>query len=470
MNTIGRDKWPDWVKRAVGKVRAIEVKEHNGKFYAYSYKSVWDAERKMPRKISRYLGVVTPTGVRAPHEAVLGGIYEYGHVAFVLDVLERNGVLGLLKQVFGDWKVVLAFAMNRLIDPRPIKSMKSWYEKTYLVKQLPAPLSPKTISRILGDVGRNWKAQRAFFEGLRQNGEKIVYDGSVIFSSSKENPLLEVGYNKDQLLLTKANIALAFSHDRFLPVFLRVIPGSIHEITTLDILLEELGKGVVLVLDKGFTSVDTAEGIDEAGLSFILPLKRDSEMIDYGVELESFFMYRKRPIKYAQYRQGEFFVYLYEDLALRYEEERTYYTLLSKGKEVDFKGDWAGKIAILSNIETDPKEIYEMWKTRDEVEKAFNALQNILETDRPYVRKEDTFRGYLFSSFIGLIAYYLVLKTLKEAGINHKVSVGDALLELSKIYVIEIKEKEMISERSKRARKLIKTLGIENLITKIGKS
>lgn len=470
MNTIGKGRWPEWVKEVVGKARAIEIKEQSGRYYAYSYKSVWDPRRKRPKKISNYLGVVTPEGIRRPHEAALKGIYEYGHVVFVMDLLKRNGVLSLLEQNFSDWKTILVFALNRLIDPRPIKSMKSWYEKTYLVKELQAPLSPKTISRVLGDAGRDWKAQRGFFEGLRQNGEKIVYDASVIFSSSKENPILETGYNKDYLLLTKANIVLAFSHDRFLPIFLRVVPGSIHEIATLDILLEELGEGVVLVMDKGLVSFEVAVKIDKKRFLFILPLKRDSKMIDYGTELGSFFIYRERPIKHGHYRSGRFFVYLYEDLSLRYEEEKTYFTLLSKGKEVEFREEWAGKIAILSNMEAEPEEIYKMWKIRDEVEKVFDVLQNILETDRPYVRKEDTFRGYLFSSFIGLIAYYLVLRALQDAGINDKVSVSDALLELSKIYVVEIKEKEVLSERSKRVRKLIETLGMEDLITKNRKS
>jgi transposase len=374
-----------------------------------------------------------------------------------LDALARN---------FPDeWKVILVFAMNRLIDPRPMKSMKYWYEKTYLVKQLPAPVSPRTISEVLESIGGDWKSQLAFFQEMRRNGEKLVYDGSVIFSSSKENPILEVGYNKDKLLLPKANVVMAFSHDRFFPIFFRVIPGSIHEITTLNVLLEELGGGIVLVMDKEFTSLLNAKKL-HGKASFIMPLKRNSSMIDYGKKLGSFFMYRKRPIKHSHYKCGEFFVYLYEDLALRYEEEKTYLTLLSKGKGVKFKEEWAGKIALLSDMKTDPKEVYEMWKIRDEVEKAFDVLQNMLDTDRPHVRKEHTFRGYLFSSFIGLMAYYLILKRLKDAGLNNKVSVSDVLLELSKVYKLEIGKKEMISEVSKRARRLLKALNMRNLVTK----
>lgn len=82
MNTVGWDKWPRWVKQVVGEKKGVEVKEHHGRYYAYSYRNVWDKEKKRPVKISRYLGVVKQTGIQSPHEVSLHGIYEYGHVKY----------------------------------------------------------------------------------------------------------------------------------------------------------------------------------------------------------------------------------------------------------------------------------------------------------------------------------------------------------------------------------------------------
>ncbi len=467
MNTVGRKKWPEWLKQVVGDRKCIEIKEHKGRYYASKFKSVWDKKLKRPRKVSEYLGAVTQQGIRS-RESMLKGVYEFGHVAFVQHVLEKNGVLPLMRKIFPDWKVLLAFAMNRLIDPRPIKSMGSWCEKTYLIKQHSVPDSPKTIARVLEGVGGDWKSQAMFFDGLKKDGERIVYDGSVIFSASKENPILEVGYNKDELLVPKANIVLAFSHERFFPVFLRTLPGTIHEIATMDVLIEELGRDIILVLDKGFTSEPLCEKLNEKKVRFIIPLKRNSKKINYAIPSDSFFMYRNRPIKYGAYQQDRFFIYVYEDIALKHEEEKEYYTLLSKGHKVEFKEQWAGKISLLSNMQLPPKEIYEMWKSRGEIEKAFDVLQNMLDTDRPYVRKEHTFRGYLFATFIGLIAYYLILRMLKDAKLNDKTSVADLMLELSKLYVLDIKGKEVMSEKTKRLRKIMNALGVEfeDLITK----
>lgn len=465
MNTIGKDKWPGWIKKIFGKKKNIEIKEDKGRYYVYESKNIWDKEKKSPRRTSKYLGVVKPQGVVNPHEVILRGVYEYGHVRFLWNILEKNGIIKSLKEIFPDsWKVLLIFAMNRLIDPRPIKSIPSWYEKTYLAKQLFVPLSPKIISHVLETIGITWKSQTEFFDTLKKDNEKILYDGSVIFSTSEDNPLLETGYNKEHLLMTKANIVIAFSHDRFIPIFFRILPGSIHEITTIDILLEELGRGVILIFDKGFYSIKLFRKIFKK-VGFIAPLRRDSRLINYGEKLSSYFIYRGRPIKYTSYKSEGFYIYHYEDIALKLEEEKTYFILKSKRKKVEFKEHWAGKIAIISNRKCHPKKVYDMWKSRDQIEKSFDVLQNLLDVDRPHVRKEEIFRGYLFTSFIGLILYYLILNMLKEAELNNKVSVADLMLELSKIYKIDIGKKELTSERSKTVRGLIKELKIENIMT-----
>lgn len=470
MITIGKDKWPDYVKKAFGNRKSIEIKEHKGKYYAYKYKSEWDSENKIPKRKSEYIGVVNEKGLKAPYESILNGIYEYGNVMFVYEVLEKNGVVDSLKEIFpDDWKTILSFAMNRLIDPRSIKSMQSWYEKTYLIKFFGNDFYPKKISNVLERIGMSWGSQRDFLQKLKKDGEKVVYDGSVIFSSSKDNPILEVGYNKDNLSIPKANIVMAFSHSRFLPIFFRVVPGCIHEITTIDILLEELGNDIILVLDKGFISKKSLKKMNEKS-KFVLPLKRDSRMIDYDKKLDDYFMYNKHPIKYCYYKKDKFYVYIYQDIRVKYNEERNYFDRLSKGKRCRWNEKYAAKFAIVSNIKSTPQEIYEIWKTRNGVEMAFDVLQNFLETDRPYVHKEEIFRGYLFCSFIGLIAYYHILKMLKDAKINKKVSVSDALLELSKIYKVEINGKEMISERVKKARKVLRKLKMINLITNSGRS
>lgn len=470
MKTIGRKKWPGWVKEILGDRKGMEVKEQNGHYYLYRSTSEWNPKKKRPDKKTEYVGVLKRDGLHRAHEASLGGVYEYGHVQFVWRLFKEEGVLNSLQELFPDeWEVLLSFGLNRLLDPRPLKSLNSWYEKTVLSKRFTYGLSVKRVGRVLKKVGRNWSAQRKFFKQLRENGELLVYDGTPLFSDSKENKILEIGHDPKEEFLQKANLLLAFSHERSIPVFLRVVPGSIHEVKTLRPLLEELNQHVILVMDKGLTSKDYRKEM-RGTVSYLTPLKRNSSLIDYSHELEDFFLYRDRPIKYCSYQIGEDdeeeWIYLFRDLELRTKEEVSYYQRKAKGKDVEFKEERAGTITLISDLELDPEEAFGLWKRRDRIEKVFSVYKNLLETDRPHLQKEGVFRGYLFGSFLSLLAYYLVLRELKSQELNKRVSVSDLLLELSKVYLVELEEKEILSERSRTVEDLLEKLGRENLLTK----
>ena len=150
--------------------------EHKGRYYAYKYKSLWDSKNKIPKRKSEYIGAISDKGLKKRYESTLNGIYEYGNVMFVYEVLEKNGVVDSLKEIYPeDWKTILSFAMNRLIDPRSIKSMQSWYEKTYLIKFFRNDFYPKKISNVLERIGMSWGSQRDFLQKLKKNGEKLIY-------------------------------------------------------------------------------------------------------------------------------------------------------------------------------------------------------------------------------------------------------------------------------------------------------
>jgi transposase len=460
MKSLSRKAWPLWIKEKLKGRKNIEVKEHNGKYYLYGYVHKWDKNKKLPKKITKYLGVLK--------ERDSNRVLEHGHVSLLYQ-LTRKGILQMLQTYFPyEWKYVYAFAMNRTIDPMPLKRIGSWYEKTSLSKLISLnKITAKSMSRVLERVGENVSGQIDFMRALIKPGEKLLYDGSVVYSNSKYNRLLEVGYNKDKLLLPKANIMLLFSKTRFLPVYFKLFSGSIHEIRTIKDLVEELReKDIVFIGDKAYYKNTLFDDLHENKISFIIPLPRDDKRIIYDKNLNKFMEYHKRIIKYTCYKIGNYYLYLYEDQLLKYEETTEYYKFRLEKKHVDFHEEWAGKIALLSDIKANPKSIYLMWKSRDEIEKAFHVLQNILELDTPYVSKENVFKGYVFASFISLYMYYMVLKLLKEKNINHKISVKDLLFELSKVMIYE--KSGLPLEISKRTMKLVNKIRLTDIVTKIG--
>ena len=88
-------------------------------------------------------------------------------------------------------------------------------------------------------------------------------------------------------------------------------------------------------------------------------------------------------------------------------------------------------------------------------------FKNLLQKDTPYLRGDDSLRGYLFVSFISLIAYYRILSLLKKKGINSRISVKDAILQLSKIYLTDVGNRSILAEMPKKVRDLAELLGME---------
>ncbi len=49
---------------------------------------------------------------------------------------------------------IMAFSLNRIIFPVPMKSLKIWVEKTWLSKTLHG-ISPKSLSSMMKRIGRD---------------------------------------------------------------------------------------------------------------------------------------------------------------------------------------------------------------------------------------------------------------------------------------------------------------------------
>ena len=120
-----------------------------------------------------------------------------------------------------------------------------------------------------------------------------------------------------------------------------------------------------------------------------------------------------------------------------------------------------GKISVLSDLDVDGKRIYHMLKSREEIEKAFDALKNELENDKTYLSDDDALRGYFFVSFLSLYLYCKILRMLKEKKLSGKISVGEVLMELSKVYQISLGENKKLSAVPAKAEKIMRIFGID---------
>ena len=160
---------------------------------------------------------------------------------------------------------------------------------------------------------------------------------------------------------------------------------------------------------------------------------------------------------------------MFEDVTLRAEEETNIYRMLDKGRigreEAKKRLERAGKILLVSDMDVKPKDIFLIYKQRGSIEKIFDVYKNLLNADRMYLQSDDAVFGHLFVSFLALYGYCNLQLMLKNAGLLDKVSPIDLLEESSKVYMVKISEKKIMSEVPKKVRELDEKLGL-NLFPK----
>ena len=477
----------DWAQKVVDEARSkygsVEVKKTGNRYYLSRVSSVYDPEKKRARKISgEYLGRITPQGlVKAEkRRSSPRSVYEYGNGRFLHDV-SYPLIHGLQVHFSAFWREIIAMAIVKATRSTPMKYMSAQWEKLYLSRNVEANVSPQYLSQALRSVGKDWASQRSFFSDLMDKKETILFDLSSIFSRSENIRMAEKGYNRHHVNVRQINFAMAFSSKRHLPVMLKSLPGSVRDVKSLHSTMEEFDLGGYrIILDRGFFSYKNVEYFMTHGIEFIQPLKRGSILIDYALAMESSFTYKDRGIRCVRRditmtmrahiswdHDTRIFLYLYEDVKLRGEEESSLIVLIGKGKIRSYDKEKLGKVSIISNIDAPASEIYEQYKSREEVEQAFDDMKNELEEDKTYLQDDESVWGYFFVVFLSIYMHFRVLGIIRSHDLAGKLSVKEVILQLSRIYMVTYADgKTGLLEIPKKVEDLLKDLRL-NILPKL---
>ena len=260
----------------------------------------------------------------------------------------------------------------------------------------------------------------------------LAFDLPSIFSGSESILLAARGHNHEHMYLRQISMALIFDIKQYMPVFLKPVEGSVRrDVKAIRNVLESTDFHGILILGRRFISHDMAN-IMYSKMKFIMPLMRNQEETDYSMHLGSSFTYRGRGILSGFSAAVDRRVYIFHDPILAGEEVSTFISLITRGirKQSQYEEESRkfGKIAVMSNMNDDPESIYLMYKQREEIKQAFDAMKNELENDRSYLRGDESLRGYFIISFISLYMYFSILEALKEKGLSDKTSVKEAVV------------------------------------------
>jgi transposase len=271
------------------------------------------------------------------------------------------------------------------------------------------------------------------------------------------------------------NLMCIFSVKQQMPVYYRLLPGNIKDVSAFKISLQESGvKDVIVIIDKGFASKSNIEALENEKLKFIIPLPGNSSLIDYeklksGDKrlFEGYFQFEGRFIWYYTITIDEKkSIPVFLDEELRNREEKDYLNRI-ESNTVNFtlekfldKRHTFGTIAMIENTGKSPKETYLHHKTRGQVETMIDTLKNIVDADRTYMQNQFTLEGWMFVNLIAMKWYYLILKLLKKHEVNNKYSPADFLNFLSEIKKVKINNEWLNAEVTQKTLKLLQKLEI----------
>lgn len=246
---------------------------------------------------------------------------------------------------------------------------------------------------------------------------------------------------------------------------IRSLPGSVKDIRTLYNSISELDiRDKILILDRGFFSEDVLRFLEGQDISYMIPARRNSNYYNSRIHLNGHLFYRERLVRCGRRKDGNKFLYMFEDQRMMVEENDTLYRKLDdqkiKKEELREMMKRSGRILLVSNLDLPEKEVYELYKKRERVEKLFDTYKSALSADRLYLQDDETVFGHVFVSFLSLYAYCKLEFALKKAELSSKISPADLLFEFGKIYHIDLGEQEVISEVPNKVLDLEMRLGL----------
>jgi hypothetical protein len=465
------DAWvSDWLaeQRKAGE-KCLEIKYIRNKPYVYHSTSRYDKETKGPKKVSKYLGrldqkygLIRKEDRRPGEPPKIRTIHEFGNAAVIAE--ELDSLLPVLKSAFpGSYDEIVALSSARVSGYVPLKRIADVWGKLENVHNVHPNCDPKNLSTVLREIGADRSAQQQIFTHLNSQSKQLIYDLSFILSDSSSISLTEKSYISDGVYLPHYHIALFCGRDSGLPVMIRSLPGSITDVSTLDLALKEMDiRDKILLLDRGFISDDNFTAMAERSIQFVIPLKRDSIHYATRIHLTGHFQYHKRLVHSGKHAIDNFMLYLFEDEDLALDEKKTLYSRFEKGQitrlELTEGLKKVGRILFLTTVNLPEQEVYELYKSRDMVEKFFDTFKNELMADKVHLHDTEAVFGHMFVSFISLYIYCKMLNRLKSAGLLTQFSPHDILIKFSKVYAYRIRDERVITEVPKKVRDLAKKL------------
>lgn len=206
--------------------------------------------------------------------ALVGQSYVLGEMAHAI------GLQRCLTDAFGEETglALLYLAMHQAVRGEPLYLAEPWLDDLWLPAAIAEfDFSSPGLSRLMDAVGRTEVTRQTFYRAwmtARRHPRGLVYDTTSISTYAAALEAAAFGHNRDGEALPQENLALVCDRADGMPLFCRLVPGSVPDVVTLDVtarMLRALGlKDSEFALDRGFYSNSNARELLLKGHHFTL--------------------------------------------------------------------------------------------------------------------------------------------------------------------------------------------------------
>ncbi len=494
------------------------INEVNGRKYAYIQKShVWNKDKKQAETSLEYVGRLDDNGKLVPKKRhlVKAEISEetklsivdqkrVGMVRVLWQIATETKLVDTLKAAFPKtWGTILSLSFYYVSSGRNAAYLyPSWqedHESPIKGKSLEGP----DITRLFS--GMEEARRKDFLKGWRNaasSGKACFNDITSISSYSKENEMVEFGYNRDHEDLPQINLGLIVDSGSKLPLYYHVHDGSIRDVSTLERVMKEgfafNMKNLLFVMDKGFYATHNINSMYSFNYHFIvaIPLSagKAKDAIDEarssirhpsniivtgngeavyaktsslqcwsnenfhwpcrihvytsdnedagkrGMKLDMKLAECFRELNAGEWNDAHVALYAkYFDMNIDTVDgvEKKTYAYREKALE-DAESRYAGYLAIVTDqVDLSSREVLEIYRSKDAVEKAFYDLKNEQDAKRLGTHLAKAMDGKLFTLFISSILISEIRRRMD--GFNGQWTLNSIRTALDKITFSKVK-------------------------------
>lgn len=491
----------------------VYVKNPNGTTYVYENTTYWDKESKTCKHKRVSIGHLDPESnevvpnrkkgdaarrraAQTPSTQVGGCTVSGIGLSLLLDkAAEDTGLMPVLKKVFhDDWRLMLTCAYYLVSDGGALCHVDSWL--SLYRAPCDGPLTSQRVSELLIRITPS--LQQDFFKSWISKNKQEEYYAMDITSISSYSELIQFvswGYNRDGEDLPQVNMLMITGEKSRLPLYYRIIPGSIKDVRTLKGSLETLalfesGK-MHLVMDKGFYSETNIDAMYAKHMKFMIGMPFTTAVAKKAVEdarqdilshhnycmvMDDELYAVSRLTRWKGHRcyQHVYFDSLKAELESRrldhillccYDElvsdsreaahERYYkefFTIretpvrgikVSYNEEAiaEYKRNFTGWFVLMSNDVKDKVKALEVYRQKDAVEKNFDDLKNDLDMKRLRIHSNAAMDGRIFLQFLALILTTRLNQVMRQNDMFKNHDLQEVLDEMKTIREIRVKNK-----------------------------